>query len=111
MAGIFKDAVVYVSFKLNQSQIAKTLCINKDKPEMKCNGKCHLKTQLEESKKERKDEPYSVPSENEQIIVWLIESNNLADNLKYGNSNSLNIEDHFIPHDDHIDRFFRPPKV
>lgn len=37
---------VLVSWKLNQTYIAENLCINKNKPEMKCDGKCHLQKQL-----------------------------------------------------------------
>ncbi len=111
MAGIFKDGFIYLSFKLNQSQIIKTLCINKGKPEIKCNGKCHLKSQLEENEKEKKESPYSVPSENKQVIVWLIETTDSSDQLKNNKSNSISIEDHFIPHSDYIDRLFRPPQV
>lgn len=37
---------VLVSWKLNQTYIVENLCINKNKPEMKCNGKCHLQKQL-----------------------------------------------------------------
>lgn len=37
---------VIVSWKFNQTYIAENLCINKNKPEMKCDGKCHLQKQL-----------------------------------------------------------------
>lgn len=33
-------------FELNKDYIAKTLCINRDKPAMKCCGKCYLRKQL-----------------------------------------------------------------
>jgi hypothetical protein len=38
--------VVVADYILNRDYIAKVLCINRDKPEMKCNGKCHLAKQL-----------------------------------------------------------------
>jgi len=37
--------VVY--YELNIDYIIETYCINKEKPELKCNGKCHLAKQLE----------------------------------------------------------------
>ena len=40
--------LVWVWFKANQSFIAKELCINKDRPEMHCNGKCFLMTKMRE---------------------------------------------------------------
>ena len=33
-------------YELNIDYIINTYCVNTDKPELKCNGKCHLKTQL-----------------------------------------------------------------
>ena len=35
-----------VYFKLNQESIALNYCENKDKPEMECNGQCHLKKEF-----------------------------------------------------------------
>lgn len=37
----------YVEYILNQDYIAEFLCINKEKPELQCHGKCHLVKQLE----------------------------------------------------------------
>ncbi|SNC74582.1 hypothetical protein SAMN06265337_2442 [Hymenobacter gelipurpurascens] len=31
---------------LNQDYIARVLCINRDKPQLKCNGRCHLRKEL-----------------------------------------------------------------
>ena len=42
-------AYVFIDFKLNQDFIAEFLCINKEEPELKCHGKCHLKAQLDET--------------------------------------------------------------
>lgn len=33
-------------FELNIDYIVETYCVNKKKPELKCNGKCHLASQL-----------------------------------------------------------------
>lgn len=35
-----------VYFELNLDTIIQKYCINKDKPELQCNGKCHLANQL-----------------------------------------------------------------
>jgi len=47
----YKVAVPYVGFYANQDVIAFELCINQDKPELKCNGKCYLKQKLDELSK------------------------------------------------------------
>ncbi len=41
--------VIYVDFKMQQDYIAKVLCINKDQPEMHCNGQCVLMKKLKKS--------------------------------------------------------------
>lgn len=34
-------------YELNIDYIIETYCVNKDKPELKCNGKCHLAKKLQ----------------------------------------------------------------
>jgi hypothetical protein len=42
----WKMGLVWVWFKANQTFIAKELCINRDRPELSCNGKCFLMTKM-----------------------------------------------------------------
>ncbi|SHL76354.1 hypothetical protein [Flavobacterium xinjiangense] len=35
-----------LEYAVNYEYISKVLCINKDKPKMQCNGKCHLMKEL-----------------------------------------------------------------
>lgn len=44
----------FVEYAINYDYISKVLCINKDKPEMHCNGKCQLMKKLEQQKEEDK---------------------------------------------------------
>jgi hypothetical protein len=48
----------YVS---NKAYVAKELCVNKKKPQMRCNGKCHLAKQLQQLEEQEKPEKSSVP--------------------------------------------------
>ena len=41
-----KPVVPVFEYVINYEYIAKVLCINKDKPEMHCNGKCHLMQEM-----------------------------------------------------------------
>lgn len=43
----------YIEYIINQDYITEFLCINKDKPQLQCNGKCHLAKQIE--KQQEKD--------------------------------------------------------
>lgn len=45
-----------VYFELNIDTIIEKYCVNKDKPEFQCNGKCHLATQLSENSNKNDDE-------------------------------------------------------
>jgi len=42
----FNKELVIANYYLNKDYIAKNLCENRDKPQMHCNGKCHLCKQL-----------------------------------------------------------------
>jgi hypothetical protein len=49
--------LVMFEYYLNQDFVAKNLCINRDKPQLQCNGKCHLKKQLSEEERRDKESP------------------------------------------------------
>ena len=42
----FKDALLFVSFKINQTFIADQWCINTAQPELMCAGSCYLTQQF-----------------------------------------------------------------
>lgn len=50
---------VIADYYKNVEYIASTFCVNKDKPQKKCNGKCHLDKQL--AKTEESSTEKSVP--------------------------------------------------
>ena len=50
-------------FVINKDFISKTLCENRAKPQMHCNGKCHLKKMME-----KEDKQVTVQNENETLL-------------------------------------------
>ena len=54
----FKSFIT-VSYFVNQAKIIELFCINKEKPQLQCNGKCHLATQLAEVENDTEDSPFS----------------------------------------------------
>ena len=51
----FSQVAVYAGFQLNQDYIAKNLCVNRNRPEMHCNGRCYLMSKLKQvNEKEKK---------------------------------------------------------
>ena len=47
----FFSSMILTHYMMNKEFIAKNLCENRNKPMMHCNGKCHLRKQLEEQQK------------------------------------------------------------
>ncbi len=50
----FTRFFIYAGFELNQEYIAKTLCVNRDKPELHCNGKCYLSNKIKQAEEKEK---------------------------------------------------------
>lgn len=50
---MLRPVMPLANYVINQNYIAEFLCINKDKPELKCNGKCYLAKQLKEASEEK----------------------------------------------------------
>lgn len=62
--GFYSTAVTYW-FYFNRSYIAEKLCINRDKPELKCKGNCYLAKKLKESESQKTDDA------NFQLKEWV----------------------------------------
>ncbi|TDD78925.1 hypothetical protein E0F89_03950 [Flavobacterium caseinilyticum] len=43
---LIKPILPVLEYVVNYEYISKVLCINKDKPKLECNGKCHLMKEL-----------------------------------------------------------------
>jgi hypothetical protein len=73
-------AVPMIDYAVNYKYISEELCVNKDKPEMHCNGKCHLKKEI---KKVLGDEN---PAKNKTTLPGL----KLKDYTFYQRNNLIN---------------------
>ena len=109
MIAMLRPVQPYVEYVLNQDYIAEFLCINKDKPELQCNGKCHLVKELE---KQQENEPKGlrVLLENYPIgfvTIYQIEALNSFTNLKRHTSIPYKKLYHF----DYNDSAYQPPDV
>lgn len=52
----FGQLFVYAGFELNQKYIASEFCINKDKPQLHCNGKCYLMNKVKQAQEKEKSQ-------------------------------------------------------
>ncbi len=53
---VLKPVFPVVEYVFDYEYISEVLCVNKDKPEMHCNGKCYLMKSLAEAAKEESDQ-------------------------------------------------------
>ncbi|WP_445718125.1 hypothetical protein [Flavobacterium sp.] len=59
-----RPAIPFLEYIVNYDYIVKELCENKEKPELKCNGKCHLKKELAKTAEEDKNTSSSDKKQN-----------------------------------------------
>ena len=66
----FTRFMVFTSFKINQTYIAATLCVNKNKPEVRCEGKCYLTKKLKQAdEKEKSPDQVQKKHQYEALVV------------------------------------------
>lgn len=106
----FYSASVTAWFFVNRSSIAKEKCINKEKPQLQCNGKCYLSKKLKETE-EKKDE-----NSSQQLKQWveagpcIIPSINFI--LQYENENGISYSELTDAYSfSHFAKIFHPPSV
>jgi hypothetical protein len=103
----FDPLVIQVSYWVNKTYISTTLCENRDKPMLHCNGKCFLARQLKEQAKKEQRAPDAKKEQFEALPYCLPESLLIA-------SASLTIERAYFHSDESLAvathaAVFRPP--
>lgn len=76
-----------VEYIANYDYIANVLCENKDKPELKCDGKCYLSQMLAKESKQSEENPFGDKRimEISQILNVISTFNMNSDNLWFYN--------------------------
>lgn len=72
MLNSFSIIIVYVTFKINQTEIAKTLCVLRAKKDNTCNGNCVLRTELKKQA-ENENKHNSLLKEKSEIVYTNLE--------------------------------------
>jgi len=110
---VLKPLLPVLDYVVNYNYISKVLCVNKDKPMMHCNGKCHLMKEM--AKEADSEKPISsdkkiTQQESEILFFQEIKDFNFSNNCSF---NKEKISDtynniYFWLHDLSI---FHPPTV
>lgn len=67
----FSKVWIVFSFKINQDYIARVLCINRDKPETLCSGKCVLTQRIQaDEEQEKKGVPHKQTGQKETLYCF-----------------------------------------
>jgi hypothetical protein len=101
----------YLNYAVNKEYIATTLCENKGKPMMHCNGKCHLEKELKKTAKEDSKQQTSLRINAEEYISINPEDVNVVSGNLYiviSKINSPYLEDYSF---NSINKIFHPPLV
>jgi len=102
--------LIFVNFKINQDLITALFCINKEKPKLKCNGKCHLVKQLKTQEDKKEEAPNNTSSKNE---VLFCQNNTILNSIDF----RIKVKEKPIPtlinpfkNKELIKGIFRPPQ-
>lgn len=71
---MLKPLVPLMDYAVNYEYISTTLCINKTKPELHCNGKCYLSKELAKSSKEDSSPLSKTKNQTQKVLDFYLPS-------------------------------------
>jgi hypothetical protein len=91
-------SLITIDYFINQVEITELFCINKDKPQLKCNGKCHLTQELKEVETKNTGAPFAqnVNEFNIELIFDFKEVKELTTPSKTVKNNWINYSESII---------------
>jgi len=101
--------LIMANYEINKAFIAKNLCENKAKPMMHCNGKCHLKKQLQKQDKKENSGPNSV--KEKQDVQFFSEKKAASQFSPVTEKIKLNSIYLFSNYSTHLFAVFHPPQA
>ena len=85
---------LYLNFELNKENIIKNYCVNKNRPELHCDGKCFLSKKIKSAQEKEEQQGF------QSFVQKLLEVNSYDCSFKYSFNNSLTIK--YLP----VNNFF-----
>lgn len=108
---LVKPVVPVFQYVFDYQYISEVLCINKEKPELKCNGKCHLMKELAKASEDEKSTSSNKKNHHSEIEVLFIEeliSFSLAQNNAVVTNKNTSVYSNLYSHLN-CKTFFHPP--
>ena len=110
MVQMMSSSLILLNYEVNMSYIIENYCVNTDKPEMKCNGKCHLNKQIKTDSEQKSETP---AAESEILTFVLSIEETSAFEFKFFErelvqANSLYLEGNYS---NPLQSIFHPPQV
>ncbi|RIJ33517.1 hypothetical protein [Pontibacter oryzae] len=56
MVNVLSMPLIRLGYELNKEYIIQNLCVNRDKPQLQCEGKCHLSKSVKAANQESQDQ-------------------------------------------------------
>lgn len=110
---VIKPVFPLLDYAVNYDYIATVLCENKAKPEMQCNGKCHLMKELGKNADSNSSQPEEKKTTTSEKEVLFYEENcsyckrvSIVEDELFLNCYYLNFYAYLIPNS-----LFRPPAM
>ena len=105
----FLAPAIFIDFKLNQDYIAKVLCINREKPQLECDGQCILMQKMKST--QDADHPEQIQSPKSQLLEIFSELTAVFHPLSFPS-----VQQDFFTYDEPISlknfsKIFHPPKI
>jgi hypothetical protein len=98
---------IMVYYQFNKEYITKTYCVNKEKPQMHCNGHCHMQKQLK--KQDEQPNKPGVPNLKDIHESFVFFENNFVGNFMASNNFSIHTNYFFSINASQSGAVFHPP--
>ena len=110
LAQAASTSLIVLNYQFNTDFIIENFCKNTDKPELHCDGKCHLQKQIE-ADSEQKSETPTVPTE---AISLVLAFNQIPSFEMIFSNSSLNLKNSLYlegKYSNPLQSIFHPPQV
>jgi hypothetical protein len=108
---LVKPIVPVFQYVFDYKYISEVLCINKEKPELQCNGKCHLMKELAKASEDEKptsSDKKNLHSEVEVLFIEELNSFSIDQKSRFSSSKNTSVYSNLYSRLD-CKTFFHPP--